>query len=500
MECGEAPRPGRMLDSGPHTPVQRKVSEQKDLSVAELTPSPVAGTPAGGSVPGGTTPPAEGFAPGELFAGRFRMITWLGRSNSGEVWQAEDLVLQTPVALKIIGFAAPEDRERILTEVRLARQITHPAVRRVFDVGEVDGKAFCSMELIDGDDLAVLLRRVGRFSPEKVLEIGVQLCDALAAGHAEGVLHRDVRPENILIDKHGLVRVTDFGVGAVLEGPEGLGAGASPYTAPEQRSQGGLFTEKTDLYAVGAVLYELLVGHPPSGERRRLLKPSAVVADVGEPLERAIVQALHRRPRRRPPSAAAMSAQLSGVAPPAAARRTAPWLAGGALALIVAAAAAGMAALSYGRGSGVASRLSDQDTIVIADFLNTTGEPVFDRALKVALVVALEQSPFLKVLPDDRIREALQLMQRAPGEPVTRSVARDIARREGAKALIAASIGRLGANYVLSLEAVNAETGDVMARGQAEAASKEDVLTSLGGAASRSEERRVGKGGRAGGA
>jgi len=452
--------------------------------VAELTPSPVVRTPVGGGVPGGTSP-TEGFAPGELFAGRFRMITWLGRSNSGEVWQAEDLVLQTPVALKIIGFATPEDRERILTEVRLARQITHPAVRRVFDVGEIDGKAFCSMELVDGDDLAVLLRRVGRFSPEKVLEIGVQLCDALAAGHAEGVLHRDVRPENILIDKHGLVRVTDFGVGAVLEGPEGLGAGASPYTAPEQRSQGAHFTEKTDLYAVGVVLYELLVGHPPSGERRRLLKPSAVVADVGERLERAIVQALHRGPRRRPTSAAAMSAQLSGVAPPAAARRMAPWLAGGALALIVAAAAAGMAALSYGRGSGVASRLSDQDTIVIADFLNTTGEPVFDRALKVALVVALEQSPFLKVLPDDRIREALQLMQRAPGEPITRSVARDIARREGAKALIAASIGRLGANYVLSLEAVNAETGDVMARGQAEAASKEDVLTSLGGAASR---------------
>ena len=452
--------------------------------MAELTPAPLVGTPAGGGVPG-VAAPADGFAPGELFAGRFRMITWLGRSNSGEVWQAEDLVLQTPVALKIIGFATPEDRERILTEVRLARQITHPGVRRVFDVGEVDGKAFCSMELIDGDDLAVLLRRVGRFSPEKVLEIGVQLCDALAAGHAEGVLHRDVRPENILIDKHGLVRVTDFGVGAPPDGPGGQGAAASPYMAPEQRSQGGHFTEKTDLYALGVVLYELLVGHPPAGERRRLLKPSAVVPDIGEPLERVIVQALHGKPRRRPPSAAAMSAQLSGVAPPPVSRRMVPWLAGAALALIVAAAALGMAALSYGTGSGGASRLSDQDSIVIADFLNTTGEPVFDRALKVALVVALEQSPFLKVLPDDRIREALQLMQRAPGEPITRSVARDVARREGARALVSASVGRLGNNYVLSLEAVDAETGDVMARAQAEAVSKEDVLTSLGGAASR---------------
>ena len=475
-----------MLDSDSQTPVLRKVSKQKDLPVAELTPRPGVRTPEGGDV---RTAPSlsEGFAPGELFAGRFRMITWLGRSTSGEVWQAEDLVLQTPVALKIIRFTTPEERERILTEVRLARQITHPAVRRVFDVGEADGKAFCSMELVEGDDLAVLLRRVGRFSTEKVLEIGIQLCDALAAGHAEGVLHRDVRPENILVDKYGQIRVTDFGVGA-LGVVEGAGAGdLSPYLAPEQRSPAapGHFTEKTDLYGVGAVLYELLVGHPPHVEQRRPLKPSAVVPDVGERLERAIVQALHLNPRRRPTSAEAMRMQLTGEAPPAARSRLAPWLAGAALALVVAVAVAVMAALPGLWGSTSATALTDQDTIVIADFLNTTGEPVFDRALKVALAVALEQSPFLKVFPDERIRESLQLMQRAPGEPITRPVAREIARREQARALVSASIGRLGTNYVLSLEAVDAESGDVMAREQAEAARKEDVLTSLGAAASR---------------
>jgi serine/threonine-protein kinase len=310
-----------------------KISKHKDLPVAELTPAPV--TPllaAGGAWPDAAR--SDEFVPGALVAGRFRMITWLGHSDSGEVWQADDLVLQTPVALKFIRSATAAERERILTEVRLARQITHPAVRRVFDVGEADGKAFCSMELVDGDALGMLLRRIGRFSPEKVLEIGVQLCDALAAAHVEGVLHRDVRPENILIDRRGLVRVTDFGVAGAVDEPEPGGAGSgSPYMAPEQRWRRGHFTEQTDLYAVGVVLYELLVGHPPSAEGRRLLKPSAVVGDIGAPLEGAIVQALHPKPGWRQPSAAVMRAQLASVGRAPAAGRIARWLAGGALAL-----------------------------------------------------------------------------------------------------------------------------------------------------------------------
>jgi len=331
MEDAAAPRRGRMLDSGLVPQVLPKLSKQKDLSVAALTPPQVVPTPPGGPLSTRATASDE-FAPGAMFGGRFRMITWLGHSNSGEVWHAEDLVLQTPVALKIIRTGTAEDRERILTEVRLARQITHPGVRRVFDVGEVDGKAFCSMELVDGDDLGVLQRRVERFSPEKVLEIGLQLCDALAAAHAEGVLHRDVRPENILIDRHGLARFTDFGVAAALEGPHG-GAGGSPYAAPEQRAQGGHFTEKTDLYSVGVVLYALLVGHPPTGEGWRLRKPSAIVGDVGQPLECAIVQALHPKPHWRQISAAAMRAQLAGVERVTAAGRIARWLVGGALTL-----------------------------------------------------------------------------------------------------------------------------------------------------------------------
>ena len=459
-----------------------KHSKDKGLAAAALTPPPVVPVPVG-TGEGEQTAHARRFVPGELFAGRFRIITWLGHSDSGKVWHAEDLVLQTPVALKIIPSATPENRERILREVRLALQITHPSARRVFDVGDADGTVFCSMELVEGEDLAVLLRRAGRFPPERVIEIGMQLCDALAAAHAAGVLHGDVRPENVLVDRPGFVKLTDFGIAAAVDGPDGRPRNLSAYAAPEQDAPEGPLTEKTDLYAVGAMLYELLTGRPPVRDRGRVPRPSATVRDVPEHLERTILQALQAQPRRRPASAAMMLAQLTGAMPVTSAAGASLWLAGGALAVAIAALVITAAALPYFRsGAGV---LSDRDTIIIADVLNTTGDPVFDGALKVALAVALEQSPFLRVFPDERIRETLQLMQRPPDEPRTRAVTRQIARREQLKAVLSASIASLGSHYVLSIEAVDAETGDVMAREQAEVAGKEEVLTALGDAASR---------------
>jgi len=207
------------------------------------------------------------------------------------------------------------------------------------------------------------------------------------------------------------------------------------------------------------------------------------------------MQALSPDPRSRPSSALAFAASLPEIGAPrdaglAAAgappnRDTRWWLAGTAIAAVVGA----LAVASSFFVSSDARTLTERDTIVLADFENTTGEPVFDGALKVALAVALEQSPFLKVFPDERARETLRLMEQSPEDRVTRSIARDIARRERLKALIAGSIATLGRNYVLSLEAVNVETGDVMAREQVEAAGKEQVLTSLGAATSRLREK-----------
>ena len=142
------------------------------------------------------------------------MVNRIGRGDRGEVWRADDLVLQTPVALKLIDTGSRRARERILNEVRLARQITHPAVCRVFDVGEAEDRVFYSMELVQGEDLATLLRRAGRLPSEKVLDIGQQLCGGLATAHAHGVLHRDLKPANVLIDEDGSVRITDSGFGS----------------------------------------------------------------------------------------------------------------------------------------------------------------------------------------------------------------------------------------------------------------------------------------------
>jgi eukaryotic-like serine/threonine-protein kinase len=438
------------------------------------------------------------FAPGEVFAGRYRMITRIGRGGMGDVWRADDLVLQTAVALKVIYSAAAEGRERILNEVRLARQITHPAVCRVFDVGEAEGVIFYSMELVRGEDLSALLRRVGRLPSEKVVDIAHQLCAGLSAAHEQGVLHRDLKPANVLIDDNGLVRITDFGIAvpATRTGSHTM-SGTPAYMAPEQRMVGAALSERTDIYALGLILYELLAGydavHRAAGLKHPSRpKPSTLVANVNPQLERIVMQALSADPTGRPASAADMAAGLPDstrrgliAATPQGRFRWSGWVIGAAVAATVGV----LAVVTSFFVSPNTGTLTERDTIVLADFENTTGEPVFDGALKVALAVALEQSPFIRVFPDDRARETLRLMERSPDERVTRALAREIARRERLKALIAGSISSLGTNYVVALESVSAETGDVMAREQVEAASKEQVLTSLGLATSRLREK-----------
>src|ERR1043166_6461024 len=202
------------------------------------------------------------FAHGDVIAERYRMVPRIGRGGTGDVWRADDLVLEMPVALKIIDSTDPQARQRILNEVRLARQITHPAVCRVFDVGEAEGGVvFYTMELVPGEDLASLLRRVGRLPSDRVVDLAHQLCAGLAAAHAQGILHRDLKPANVLVDDDGKVRITDFGI-AIPRNFSGqhMRTGTPGYMAPEQRVEGTQLTERTDVYSLGLVLYELLVG------------------------------------------------------------------------------------------------------------------------------------------------------------------------------------------------------------------------------------------------
>ena len=427
------------------------------------------------------------FSAGEVFADRYRMIARIGRGGMGDVWRADDLVLNTPVALKLIHSEGVEARERIANEVRLARSITHPSVCRVFDVGEADGHLFFSMELVQGEDLATLLRRVGRLPPERVIAIGKQLCAGLAAAHAQRVLHRDLKPANVLIDDRGRVLITDFGIAVAQSGTRRHTIIGTPgYMAPEQLTGDTPLTERTDIYALGLVLYELVVGQHPFARAPRSTEPvrPSTRVSVDPRLERTILKALSLDPQDRPESAAAMAASLDGItATPAAAPRRVAMPRWGWAAAAAVLFAAGLVAVWFARGPG-AGALTEQDTIVLADFTNTTNEPVFDGALKVALAVSLEQSPFLRVFSDDRVQETLRLMGRPPDAPVTRSVAREIAQRQELKALVAGSIARLGRNYVIAIEAINAATGDAMARQQVEVTSQEEVLSALGRAVS----------------
>lgn len=462
-------------------------SDPKGLSrSAALTPQPSTPVPASLS----PSQASERFVPGVVFAGRYRMVAKLGQGGMGEVWHADDLVLGTPVAIKLLNSTSDDQRERLLREVRLARQITHPGVCRVYDVGEADGIVFYSMEFIDGEDLATLVRRAGRLMPQRVVDFGRQLSSAVAAAHAQGVLHLDLKPANVLVDGDGIIRITDFGI-AVARSEERSTAvvGTPGYMAPEQRSAGGAVSERTDVYALGLILYELLVGHRPVVPEGETLPPppSALVAGVEPSLDHVIMKALAPSPRDRHASAMSMVALLQAESAPGVGRRRAAvaWSAGIGLAVVVALLA--LLPSFLGRHAPVA--LTDQDTIVLADFVNSTGEPVFDGTLKVALAVALEQSPFLKVFSDDNVRETLRLMERQPDEKVTRELAREIATRERLKALVAGSISSLGTHYVIALEAVNAETGDVMAREQIEAASKEQVLAALGQVTTRLREQ-----------
>ncbi len=401
------------------------------------------------------------FHAGDLFADRYRMIARIGRGGMGDVWRADDLTLQTPVALKLMQATTASDRVRLVQEVRLARQITHPAVCRVFDVGEAGDTIFFTMELVEGEDLASLLRRSGRLTSGRVVEIARQLCAGLAAAHAQGVLHRDLKPANILIDANGAARITDFGIAVTTKdaGPHVV-IGTLGYMAPEQLATDGHVTERTDVYALGVILREL-ISEEPDGQ-----------------LARAIAAATSADPANRPASAEAMAAMLPlpGTATRTLLSRTSM------AAAVVASLLVGVTSYWLRPASPV---LTDRDTIVVADFLNTTGDPVFDQTLKVALSVALEQSPFLKVFPDDRALQTLALMQHSADRVITRDVAREIAQREQLKALVAGSIAGLGRHYVVALEAVNAATGDVLAREQVEVNSKEEVLSAMGGAVSR---------------
>ena len=383
--------------------------------------------------------------PGQVLVGRYRLAHQLGSLPGRRVWRAQDLARGGPVALAIVEGDA-EGRAALIERLRTLGRLRHPAARQVLDVVEADGRVYCALELVNGESLRTLVRRAGRFPPEKVVEIGRQLCAAVISLHAAGI-GVPLDPAAILLDDEGFIRLVDAGFVA-----------AEPEPPPAA--------------AVATVLYELL-------------RPSTLATDGDRRLETVLLDALGtvRAPRSRSVLDLAAALDTLHAAPRRSAWRR-PLLAAAAVAMVAALAGVG-AWLAWNRTAPVPAH----DTIVLADFENTTGEPVFDGALKVALSVALEQSPFLRVFPEERARQALRLMQRGAEPRITPALARDIARRERLKALVAGAIEPSAGGYRLRLEARDANTGAVIAHEEAAVAAREAVLTALGETAARLRAR-----------
>ena len=302
--------------------------DQVETIAAPIKAAPVATPPPRPSIT------AERFPPGTLLASRYRIVSRLGKGGMGEVFRADDLVLGQPVALKFLPESAKSNLNlltRFYDEVRIARQISHKNVCRVYDIGEVDGQPYLSMEYIDGEDLGSLLRRIGRLPSDKALEFARKLCAGVAAAHAQGVLHRDLKPANIMIDSRGELRITDFGlagIAAQLQGDE-IRNGTPAYMAPEQLT-GREVSVQSDLYAVGLILYEMFTGRMPFEadtvaemtrlrQESRITHPSALIGELDKTVERAILRCLEPDPKMRPASALALAASLPGGDPLAAA-------------------------------------------------------------------------------------------------------------------------------------------------------------------------------------
>lgn len=319
--------------SCPVCAVTRRADSQNS-AIGTATPPP---TPAGSAPASGPPPPLSAtarFLPGEILSGRYRVIYLIGRGGMGEVYRAHDLMLGQDVALKFLperlGRSAAAS-ERLRHEAGLARQVTHPYVCRVHDIGTHDGRLFLAMEYVDGEDLASLLRRIGQIPERKGLDIAHQLCMGLAAIHQRGVLHRDLKPSNVMIDANGRVRITDFGIARAVQqtGSDDGVSGTPAYMAPEQ-FDGNEVPIRTDLYALGLLLYEMFSGRPAFRggsvpdlalrQRTEMPRPLAEVVTPLDPrIDRAVDRCLQKDPRRRPNSALAIAAALPGSDPLAAA-------------------------------------------------------------------------------------------------------------------------------------------------------------------------------------
>jgi serine/threonine protein kinase/predicted Zn-dependent protease len=438
----------------------------------------------------------------ESTVGPYRILGKIGSGGMGDVYLAEDPRLERHVALKTLTEArlgSPDARDRLLREARAVAQLNHPGIAAIYDVVEAGARTHIVMEYVEGEPLSSRLRH-GRFEAAEATSIGIELCDAVAAAHGRGVVHRDLKPANVVLTPEGHVKVLDFGLAmtpARLEEAAALAAGDATtpshpprilgtpaYMAPEVL-RGPQVDHRSDIYSIGVMLFELLTAQRPFKGADVLElgvailtepapPPASLVPDVPAGLSAVVARAMARDPAERFQSALEMRQALarlpSAVAEQPTRSAAFPWsearlrwrLWRRRLAAAAGLGVLGLAALALWRGEAPSAPFSERSFVLIADFDDDTGQPLFADSLREGLSVALSQSSFVNLVPRPRVREALARMRRDPSVPIDGETGRELCVREGVPVLLSGAVRRAGKAYQIQVHVTEAASGRLL--------------------------------------